>query len=348
MSTQTLSPRRTSLKSHVLLAHGGGGQLTDELLRECVLPQIANPALDALLDAGIVSAGRNRLAISTDGYVVQPLFFPGGDIGQLAVCGSVNDVSVCGARPLALALGMILEEGLDKAIVQRVAQSIADASRRAGVPIITGDTKVVGAGQADGMYLTTTAIGLVRDDAQLGFDRVQPGDRILINGAIGDHGLAVMLARQMPDVRSVVRSDVAPLNGLIHSLLDALGDKVVFMRDATRGGLSAVVTDLAERTGRHVIVDEPAVPIHPQTHHAAEMLGLDVLEAANEGKVVVVVRPDAAEAALQAMRSHRLGAEAALIGSIGQAPDAVCEVTTAIGGRRILHKPYGEQLPRIC
>lgn len=334
---------------HILLAHGGGGQLTDELLSGSILPRLSNPALDPLLDAGILqNAANHRLALTTDGYVVTPWQFPGGDIGRLAVCGTVNDLAVCGARPVGIALGLIIAEGFSKKNLETVMDSIHGASHEAGVPVVTGDTKVVGRDQADGIYLTTSGIGLVPNDINLAPARVEPTDKLLVNGPIGEHGLAVMLKREMPQVQSVLKTDAAPLNGLIADLLEALGDGVKFMRDPTRSGVAGVLADLAKAIGGHITLDETALPIRPQAKHAAEMLGLDPLEIANEGKVIVAVRGDCATRALQVMRDHRLGRDATIFGTVDDKQDGLCEVLTAIRGRRILAKPYGEQLPRIC
>ena len=348
-SSNTTSTRNSASGAggHILLAHGGGGQLTDELIAGSILPRLGNVLLNDLLDSAILEADGRRLAMTIDSYVVQPLKFPGGDIGRLAVSGTVNDLAVCGAQPLALALSLILTEGIDKALVEEILDSVADTAREAGVQIATGDTKVVGHGQADGVFITTAGVGLVRPQVKLHPQQVRAGDAIIINGPIGDHGLAVMLAREMPQVQSVIRSDAAPLNGLIAVLLEGT-DGVVFMRDPTRGGLAGVCADLACRTGLHVVLDEAAIPVRGETRHAAEMLGLDVLEVANEGKVVVVVRSDQVEKALESMCRHPLGAESRVIGRVEQKRDGICELTTPLGGRRILQKPYGEQLPRIC
>ncbi len=334
-------------KPRVMLAHGGGGQLTDELLNASVLPRLGNDVLSELLDCGIVPTPGGTLAMTLDGYVVQPLKFPGGDIGRLAVSGTVNDLCVCGAKPLALALGLILAEGLDRGLLEEIMESIRIAALEAGVRVVTGDTKVVGRGQADGMYITTAGVGSVPAGRRLHPNQVQPGDVLLINGPIADHGLAVMLAREMPQVKSVLRSDVAPLASLIEPLAEHVPG-IAFMRDPTRGGLAGVAADLAQRTGLHITLDESAIPIRPETQHAAEMLGLDPLEVANEGKVVVVCRPASVDAALEIMRSHPLGGQAVAIGEVGGIRDGICELRTLMGGRRILQKPYGEQLPRIC
>ncbi len=331
----------------VLLAHGGGGQLTDELVSSLILPRLGNDALNELLDAGFADVPAGRLALTIDGYVVQPLRFPGGDIGRLAVSGTVNDLAVSGATPLGLALSMVIEEGLERSVLESVMESMQTTAREAGVKIITGDTKVVGRGQADGLYLTTAGVGIVPAGLRFHPDLVQPGDVLILNGPIADHGLAVMLAREMPDVKSVLRSDVAPLNGLIREVVAATRG-IVFMRDPTRAGLAGVAADLASRTGRHITLDEESIRVRPETLHAAEMLGLDPLEVANEGKVVMVVRPEAAPKALAALQAHPLGREAAIIGRVEAEADSLCELVTRMGGRRILQKPYGEQLPRIC
>ena len=342
------APRQDRHKQ-IVLAHGGGGQLTDELLTHTVLPRLGNDTLNVLLDSAILPAtGEHRVAMSTDSYVVQPWRFPGGDIGRLAVCGTVNDLAVCGAEPMGIALGLILAEGFARTDLESVLDSIAATSNEANVPIVTGDTKVVDHDKADGIYITTTGVGRVAPGRDLSPACVEPGDVILINGPIGEHGLAVMLAREMPEVKSVLRTDATPLNGLIRDLLDAVGDDVAFMRDPTRGGLAGVAADLAKGSGWHVTLDESAIPIRPEARHAADMLGLDPLEVANEGKVVAVVRPGAADKAIAVMHGHAHGPDAAIVGTVDEARDGVCELHTTIGGRRILQKPYGEQLPRIC
>jgi len=334
---------------HIMLAHGGGGQLTDELLAQSVLPRLGNPSLDPLLDAGLLSnAADHRIALTMDGYVVTPWQFPGGDIGRLAVCGTVNDLAVCGAKPIGIALGLILAEGFSRRDLDTVLDSIQAASEEAGVPVVTGDTKVVGRDQGDGIYITTSGVGLVPSDCTLEPSRIAVGDMLLVNGPIGEHGLAVMLKREMPDVQSVLTTDAAPLNGLIADVLEAAGDQVKFMRDPTRSGVAGVAADMARQTGLHVTLNQADMPIRPEALHAAEMLGLDPLEIANEGKVIAVVSPGAADAALAAMKHHPLGPNAAVIGSIEPQSDGLCDVLTHIGGRRILTKPYGEQLPRIC
>jgi len=350
------TPALVTRAQTILLAHGGGGQLTDELISSIILPRLGNDALNELLDAGFADVPASRLALTIDGYVVQPLQFPGGDIGRIAVCGTVNDLAVSGATPVGLALSMIIEEGFERAVLETIMNSVQAAAREAGVKIITGDTKVVGRGQADGLFLTTAGVGIIpapQAGQRLHPDLVRPGDVLIINGSIADHGLAVMLAREMPDVKSVLRSDVAPLNGLIAAALSAGKvpegrGGIVFMRDPTRAGLAGVVADLAARTTYRIVLDEELIFIRPETLHAAEMLGLDPLEVANEGKVVMVVRPEAAPQVLAALKMHPLGRDAAIIGRVESEKDGMVELATRIGGRRILQKPYGEQLPRIC
>ena len=339
--------RPSARRRQVTLAHGGGGQLTDELLHASILPHIGNEVLNELLDAAVIRHRNQRLVFTIDGYVVQPLRFPGGDIGRLAVCGTVNDLAVMGARPIALAMGLVIAEGLDQATLDEVMASVGSAAREAGVPVVTGDTKVVGRNQADGIYITTAGIGATPHRARVHPGYIEVGDAIVINGPIGDHGLAVMLAREMPDVASALRSDVAPLNGLIERVLKQVPG-ITFMRDPTRGGLAGLCADVAARTGLHVRLDEGAIPIRPETRHAAEMLGLDPLDVANEGKVVFFVRAGNVDQALQALRSEPRGRGAAVIGAVEEPRDGGCEMVTKLGGRRMIQKPYGEQLPRIC
>ncbi len=373
-----------TLPREILLGHGGGGQLMDQLLDEVVRPVLGNEILNEGLDSGIVQIDDERenrheanaesgkqkadiardegcatfpnprskiashIALTIDSYVVTPWSFPGGDIGRLAVCGTVNDLSVCGARPLGMALSLIIAEGFEVSHLRRIMESIAQAANEAGVKVVTGDTKVVGRHQADGIYITTAGVGLC-DDAAIRAQRegFEHGDVLLINGPIADHGLAVMLAREMPHLKTPIRSDVAPLNGLIRHALES-GIHVRFMRDATRAGLAGVCADLAKRSGRRVLLEEIAIHVRPETRHAADMLGLDVLEVANEGKVVMVVPRADGEKALARLREHPLGKDAAIIGELGEECDGICELRTVHGGSRVVTKPYGEQLPRIC
>jgi len=332
-----------------MLAHGGGGQLTDELLRQCIMPRLDNAVLNQLLDSAILPDGQGgRLAMTIDSFVVQPLEFPGGNIGDLAVAGTVNDLAVCGATPLGIALSLVLCEGLPIPVLERVLDAVAATARKAGVTVVTGDTKVVGHGQADGIFITTAGVGRIPAGLILSPTQVQPGDMLIINGPLGEHGLAVMLAREMPELITPVKSDVAPLNSLINAALAAAPGQIRFMRDPTRGGLAGLCADLATHSGYRVVLDETHIPLRPEARHAADLLGLDPLEIANEGKVVVVVAPAAHDRVLQAMRAHPLAESAVTIGHIGELRDGLCEIRTTIGGRRIVAKPYGEQLPRIC
>lgn len=335
-----------------MLAHGGGGQLTDELLRDGILPRLGNDVLDRLMDAGVAEPfWQDRPAITIDSYVVSPWRFPGGDIGYLSVCGTVNDLAVTGARPVGLALGLIIAEGFAQRDLEAVLDSVARAAALAQVPVVTGDTKVVGRDQCDGIYITTAGLGRKPMRDRLDVNHVRPGDKLIVNGPVGEHGLAAMLEREMPEVTSVLTTDAGPLNRLIAAALDATGAGLVFMRDPTRSGVAGVAADLARDTGLHVVLDEDAIPIRPEARHAADMLGLDPLEVANEGKCIFVARPDAADALLDRLRRSDLpggGPSAAVIGHVTDTPDGVCELHTHIGGRRVIQKPYGEQLPRIC
>ncbi len=333
--------------TRVVLAHGGGGQLTESLIQDAVLPRLANPLLDPLDDSALLPTD-GPVAFTTDSYVVQPLEFPGGDIGRLAVCGTVNDLAVCGARPGWLSLGLIIEEGLELDILRRILSSVASTAEEAGVHVVTGDTKVVARGQADGLYINTAGVGALRPGITLRADRCRPGDAILINGSIADHGMAVMLQREGgSQIESDLESDVAPLGDLVEALLEAVPE-TRFLRDATRGGLAGVAADLAAHSGYRVELDQESIPVRPATEYAADMLGFDPLTVANEGKVVAVVPGDEAERAVAVLRAHERGREAAVIGRIADERDGLCELLTYVGGRRVVQKPYGEDLPRIC
>lgn len=331
----------------IVLAHGGGGELTRRLIAEHILPRLGNELLAPLADSAVLPARPGRVAMSTDAFVVQPLEFPGGDIGRLAVCGTVNDLAVMGAVPEALSLALVLEEGLPLALLDRVLDSIAQASREAGVVVVAGDTKVVERRRGDGMVVTTTGVGRMREDVNLGVDRVRAGDVILVTGNLADHGLAVMSAREGLEFETALLSDVAPLNGLIGRMI-ASGADLKFLRDPTRGGLAGVLADLSEETGLTVHVREASLPVSRTAAHTAELLGLDPLTVANEGKCVVVVSPEEANLVLNACRAHPLGRHAAVIGRfVDEAPPLV-ELITRSGGARLVQRPYGEELPRIC
>lgn len=332
----------------ILLAHGGGGRLMEDLIRRVILPHLGR-ADQPLLDAARLSMGSQSFCFTTDSFVVRPLFFPGGDIGKLAVCGTVNDLAVAGARPLVLSLALILEEGFAVADLQAILGSAARAAQQAGVVIITGDTKVVEKGAADGLFINTAGIGLPLEKARLGFKRITEGDRILLNGTLGDHGMTILSKRGEIPFDGNLQSDCACLNGLIEQLIDSCGDEVKFMRDPTRGGLAAVLNEIASGASVSIEIEEAALPVQPAVRSAADVLGLDILHIANEGKMVAIVSAAAASRALEVCRHHPLGAQAALIGRITAADGPpLVELCTRIGGRRIVPMPYGRDLPRIC
>ncbi len=335
-----------SLGDRVLLAHGGGGSLSGALIREVFVEAFANRALLPLGDSALLELPGSRLAFTTDGYVVSPPFFPGGDIGTLAVAGTVNDLAVSGARPRFLSCSFILEEGFPLPDLRRVVASMAATAQEAGVSLVAGDTKVVERGSADGIFITTSGMGELRE-LPAGWGTPGPGDCVLINGTIGDHGFAVLAAREGLDFQTPLRSDCAPLNGLIDALFDA-GLALRFLRDATRGGVAAILNELANGHEWGITLQGAALPFSPAARSLGEILGIDPLYAANEGKVVVVVDGAGAGQALQVMRSHPLGREAALIGAVESGLDGLVVVETGLGARRILDMPLGEQLPRIC
>ncbi len=333
----------------ILLGHGSGGLLSHELIRDLFLFHFHNPVLAPMADAAILEAlPPGRPALTTDSYVVQPLFFPGGNIGDLAVCGTVNDLAVMGARPLYLTAGFILEEGLPYSVLERVVISMAETARRAGVLIVTGDTKVVDRGAADGLFINTAGLGVVPPDVDLGPHRLSPGDVLLVNGTLGDHGLAVMMQREGMHFGSGLQSDTAPLNGLVDALLTALPGQVHAMRDATRGGLVTVLNEWSEVASIGIELTETAIPVREEVRAACEFLGLDPLYAANEGKIVVAVDFTAAEAALEILHAHPLGEQAAIIGSVTTSHPGHVVLETPYGARRIIQMLTGAQLPRIC
>lgn len=332
----------------VLLAHGGGGSLTQALIDKVFRAAFANPLLDQQHDGAIIGVEAGRLAFTTDSFVVDPLFFPGGDIGSLAVHGTVNDLAMCGARPLALSAAFIIEEGLPMETLWRVAQSMGEAARRAGVPIATGDTKVVEKGKGDGLFINTAGIGVVAEGAEIGPLRAAPGDKVLINGEIAAHGIAIMSKRAGLGFEASVESDSAALNGLVERILAAGGKGVHVLRDPTRGGVASVLNEIAGAAKLGFELKESALPVAEPVRAACALLGFDPLYVANEGKVVAIVAPEAADAVLAAMRSHPLGAKAALIGeAVAEHPSKVY-LKSSIGGTSLVSMLSGEQLPRIC
>jgi hydrogenase expression/formation protein HypE len=334
-------------EERITMSHGSGGKATQTLIEEIFLDAFRNPLLEALEDSASLLMDGMRVAFTTDCYVVSPLFFPGGDIGELAVNGTVNDLSVTGATPLYLSAGFILEEGFDVADLTRVASSMRDAAFRAGVSIVTGDTKVVQRGKADGCYITTAGVGMLGCDMTLGVAHARPGDAIIVSGPIGDHGVTIMLARGELDIEADVRSDTAPLNGLVASLLDAVPD-VRAMRDATRGGVAAILNEIARAAGVGVLVSEDAIPVRDEVRGACERLGIDPMHVACGGRLVAVVPGDSADRAVAALRAHPLGSRAAVIGHVIDDHPGIVQLRTALGGARIVGILVGDPLPRIC
>ena len=339
-------PRRRVRDELITLAHGAGGKATRDLVEGLFLEHFDNQALAALGDAAVVD-GPGRIALSTDAYVVRPLEFPGGDIGELAVNGTVNDLCVSGARPLWLTASFVIEEGFPIADLRRIVGSMAAAATAAGVAIVAGDTKVVERGKADGLYVTTTGVGAVADGVDLTPRRIRPGDRVVLSGTIADHGMAVMVARGDVRLEANIESDTAPVHQLTASLLE-LGDALRFMRDPTRGGLATALNEAAEAAGLAIVLDESAIPVSPPVAAACEILGIDPLYVANEGKLVAVVAPEAADEALARLRALKLGAGAALIGHVRREPEGMVLMDTALGGSRIVDMLVGDPLPRIC
>jgi len=338
-----------STTGHILLAHGGGGQLMAELIHQVILPALGAEKSSGLYDAASIRAGRDRLLLTTDSYVVQPVEFPGGDIGKLSVCGTINDLAVCGGKPVALSLALVLEEGLEIELLRRVLVSAGRAAREAGVAIVTGDTKVVERRGQPGMIINTAGVGVPLPKARLAFERIGRGDAVALSGPLGQHGLAVMCARKGLSVAPALASDCAPLHRLAADLIAALGAKVKWMRDPTRGGLAATLAELSSATSRNVEIRQRDIPVDPTALAAAETLGLDLLSVANEGKLVAVVAADAAQKAVEILRRHAIASRSAVIGAIGEKADVpLVELLTRAGGRRVVQMPYGEDLPRIC
>jgi hydrogenase expression/formation protein HypE len=335
----------------ILLAHGSGGRLSHELVAKEFLPPWANPILKQLDDSAVLPLSRDgggpRLAFTTDSYVVKPLFFKGGDIGRLAVCGTVNDLAMVGAEPLYLSASFVIEEGLPLSTVRAVVRSMRKAAAEAGVRIVTGDTKVVEGGAADGLFVNTAGLGLVPPGVEIGGGRAQVGDAVILSGSIGDHGIAVLSQREGLEFESPVASDVAPLNRLVAAML-TVSLHVHVLRDPTRGGLATSLNEIATQSGVAVHIEEAKIPLKEGVWAACEMLGFDPLYVANEGKLVAMVAPHDAQAVLTAMRATRYGEEAAIIGEVAAEPAGKVLMKTNIGGTRIVHMLVGEMLPRIC
>ena len=332
---------------HVDMSHGSGGRAMAQLIEQLFAAAFDNEWLAQRNDQALLPRPEGRIVMATDCHVVSPLFFPGGDIGCLSVHGTINDVAMAGARPLWLAAGFILEEGFPLAELQRIVVSMARAARDAGVPIVTGDTKVVEAGKGDGVFITTTGVGVVAPGTEISGDRARPGDRIIVSGSLGDHGMAVMSTRESLAFGTDLRSDTAALHGLVAAMLRAVPE-VRVLRDPTRGGLATTLNEIAAQSRVGMLIDEAAVPVKRQVAAACEFLGLDPLYVANEGKLVAIVAPEQAQALLEAMRAHALGEQAALIGEVVTDPHHFVQMRTRLGGKRSVDWLTGDQLPRIC
>jgi len=332
----------------IVMGHGGGGKLGNELVEHLFLPAFRNPALENLGDAAVLETAGARLALSTDSFVVQPLFFPGGSIGDLAVNGTVNDLAVSGADPKFLSASFILEEGFPIAQLAAIADAMAKAAATAGVEIVTGDTKVVERGHGDGCYINTAGVGVLRPGIQVGPHRAQPGDAVIVSGTIGDHGMAIMSVREGLEFESPIRSDCAALNGLIADVLNAAGGAVHAMRDPTRGGLASTLNEIAQSSDVGIVIDESGLPVRLEVQSACDLLGLDPVYVANEGKAVFFVAPEAAHLVLEVLKEHPLGRQATRIGHVTSEHKRMLVARTAMGANRVIPTMIGEQLPRIC
>lgn len=337
------------LRDHpnIVLGHGGGGKLSAELIEHLFLPAFRNEHLENLGDSTVLNFNGTRLAMSTDSFVVRPLFFPGGNIGELAVNGTINDISMSGAKPLYLSAGFILEEGLPLDTLGRIVDSMAAAARAAGVALVTGDTKVVDKGHGDGVYINTSGIGLVPDGVEIGPQRAKPGDVVILSGTIGDHGMAIMSVREGLQFETTIESDTAALNGLVAAML-AASPNLHVLRDPTRGGVASSLNEIAQASGVGIQIDENKVPVNLAVRSACELLGMDPIFVANEGKLIAIVPPDSAEAVFAAIRRHPLGQRAAIIGRVVEQHPGMLVARTSIGGTRVIPMQIGEQLPRIC
>ena len=332
----------------ILLAHGGGGQLSDELIRHYILPRFRNDTLAELADSAKLNLASRSICFTTDSYVVKPLFFNGGDIGKLAVCGTINDLAVAGSAPVALSLSLIIEEGFEFELLEKILASISEAARQNDVNIVTGDIKTVEAGAADKIFINTSGIGTRLTGVDLGFNRISVGDKIIINGTIGDHGMTIISQREGIKFQSKLKSDCASIAELTQQLLEN-SEGLKFMRDPTRGGLAATLNEICQGSGLSIEINEADIPINPTVQAAADMLGFDVLNIANEGKFVAIVSAGSANDCLNICRKNKLGKEASIIGKVVETRDTpMVEMTTKIGGKRIVQMPYGRELPRIC
>jgi hydrogenase expression/formation protein HypE len=335
-----------SMSDKILLAHGSGGRLSHELIQKSFLPFFTNPIIERLDDSAAIEAG-GKLAFTTDSYVVQPIFFPGGDIGKLAVCGTINDLAMIGASPRYLSTAFIIEEGLSLKDLKRVVDSIKQAAEEAGVEIVTGDTKVVNRGCADKLFINTAGIGIIPEGVNISGHNAQPGDMVIISGTIGDHGIAVLSQREGLKFTAELESDCAPLNGLVKDMLN-VSSAIHCLRDPTRGGLASVLNEIAEQSQVSIHLEETKIPVQDKVIAASEMLGLDPLYIANEGKLVAVVAPQDAETILDTMRRNRYGRQAAIIGEVHKEKPGRVVIKTKFGTSRLIDMLVGEPLPRIC
>lgn len=337
------------LRDHpnIVMGHGGGGKLSAELVEHLFLPAFAEAGAVDLGDAALVTIGGARLAFSTDSFVVRPLFFPGGNIGELAVNGTINDIAMRGAQPLVLSAGFILEEGMPLDQLAAIARSMGAAARRAGVTLVAGDTKVVDRGHGDGVYINTSGFGIVPEGIDIGPTRAQPGDVIIVSGTIGDHGIAILSVREGLEFGATIESDTAPLNGLVADLLDETRN-IHVLRDPTRGGVASALNEIARASQVGIVIDERNLPVQDAVRAACELLGMDPLYVANEGKLIAIAPPADAERLLARMRAHPLGRQAAIIGRVTADHPGLVAARTGIGGTRIVDMMVGEQLPRIC
>lgn len=347
MSNGPVCPVPASTYAHVLMAHGGGGRLTQQLLEKVFYPAFKNPLLESRHDGAVFTVGNAKLAMTTDSYVIHPLFFPGGDIGSLAVNGTVNDLAMCGARPLYLSAGFILEEGLPMETLQRIVLSMRQAADQAGVQIITGDTKVVNKGKGDGVFINTAGVGIIEHQQAIGPSEVLPGDVVLISGDIGRHGMAIMAAREGLQFETTLQTDCAPLAQLVLKLI-AAGIRLHCLRDLTRGGLASALNEIAEGAQCQIEVQETAIGVPEEVRGACEMLGMDPLYVANEGRFAAFVAPEDAAKALEIMRQDEAGTGASIIGQVLRAGKPLVTLASRIGTHRIIDRISGEQLPRIC
>jgi len=332
---------------NIILGHGGGGKLSAELVEHLFLPAFRNEQLEGLGDAAVFNINGSRLAMSTDSFVVRPLFFPGGNIGELAVNGTVNDIAMSGATPLYLSAGFIIEEGLPLATLGAIVDSMAAAAQKAGVRLITGDTKVVDKGHGDGVYINTSGVGVIPEGVHIGPHRAQPGDVVILSGTIGDHGMAVMSVREGLAFETTIESDTAALNHLVAAMLAVTND-IHVLRDPTRGGVASTLNEIAQSSQVGIVLDERKLPVKTAVRSACELLGMDPLFVANEGKLLAIVPAAAAEAVLAAMQAHPLGQEAAVIGQVVSQHPGMLVAKTGIGATRVVAMQIGEQLPRIC